>query len=125
VTLVWWLVASALLTLTWNKVLREFRTVKALRFTQALMIVATLIAFVAPLIALKRGGCRHQSSGVAEMENPEDRPQRDMMPPRMPPIPTTEARPMPSNEMMGRTMPPRPPMMPAPVPPSRPKGAGK
>ena len=53
VVLAWWLVASALLLATWNKVVKAFFNVKAAKYPQPLLLVGTLIVFALPIAALK------------------------------------------------------------------------
>lgn len=50
----WWLITSGLLWGTWNKVIKAFFNVKAAKYSQALLLVATLLAFAAPIVALKK-----------------------------------------------------------------------
>ncbi|MBI3533862.1 MAG: hypothetical protein HY072_00025 [Deltaproteobacteria bacterium] len=44
----WWLIASALLYFTWNKVIAYIVSLKKVRFWQALLFVAMLCVFCAP-----------------------------------------------------------------------------
>jgi hypothetical protein len=46
--LVWWLVAAALLWMTWNRVIASLTKVKAVKYWQALLFIATMCALVAP-----------------------------------------------------------------------------
>lgn len=44
----WWLLASALLTFTWNKVIAHLTKVKPVLYWQSLLFVATLSVFIVP-----------------------------------------------------------------------------
>ncbi|MBI4925126.1 MAG: hypothetical protein HY843_04305 [Bdellovibrio sp.] len=44
----WWLIASALLYFTWNKVIAYIVSLKKIQFWQALLFVAMLCVFCAP-----------------------------------------------------------------------------
>ena len=68
--IVWVLVASVLLCVTWNKVIVRVSNLKTAKFWQALLVVVTLLAFCAPRYMMhKKGhggwhkGCPHSLSG--------------------------------------------------------------
>lgn len=44
----WWVVASLLLFLTWNKVVAVIANIKTVKFWHAMLVVATLAVFCAP-----------------------------------------------------------------------------
>jgi hypothetical protein len=64
--LAWWLLASALLWLTWNRVIGGVAKVKQAKFWQALVLVATLCVFAVPRLYMMKqcgkGHCRSHCS---------------------------------------------------------------
>jgi hypothetical protein len=59
VGLAWWLVASGLLTLTWNKVVCAFAKTKQARYWQALLLVATVCVLCLPRHYMQRRQMMH------------------------------------------------------------------
>ena len=56
---VWWLVASTLLWLSWNRVICAMVKMKPAKLWQSLLLVATLAAFVLPCSLMKRHSESH------------------------------------------------------------------
>lgn len=57
----WWLIASGLLLLTWNRVVAAFAAVKPAKLWHALLVVATLAVLCLPNWAGRGCGMRHKS----------------------------------------------------------------
>ncbi|MEW6055549.1 MAG: hypothetical protein AB1540_02970 [Bdellovibrionota bacterium] len=57
ICIAWWLVASGLLFLTWNKVVTAFTKLKPAKYWQALLLVATVCVLCAPRYYSKYRGC--------------------------------------------------------------------
>ena len=55
----WWLVASALLWLTWNRVIGALFKTKAAQFWQAALLIATICVMCAPRYYMRHGNCGH------------------------------------------------------------------
>lgn len=55
----WWLIASGMLVLTWNRVVTAFASVKPAKLWHALLVVATLAVLSLPCLMSKRGMGRH------------------------------------------------------------------
>lgn len=84
IVIAWWLIASALLWMTWNKIIVAMTKAKAAKYPQALLLLAT-ISFVIclPKWYSKRhhgyGGrccdhsdCRHEHGGMKGADNDDD-----------------------------------------------------
>jgi hypothetical protein len=67
IVVAWWLISSGLLYHTWNKVVRAVAKVSSVKYWQALLFVATVVAFCAPKHFIEhRGfghGCHHCCHG--------------------------------------------------------------
>jgi hypothetical protein len=57
----WWLIASALLLMSWNSVVAAIASVKRVKYWHVLLIVLTLAVLCAPLCC-GRGHCKDQRS---------------------------------------------------------------
>lgn len=72
--------ASGFLTLTWNRVLKVFVKIPAVKYWQALLLLATLSSLVAPFCMIRKAdSCRHRCEhrpghGPHEMEEGKDCP---------------------------------------------------
>ena len=62
--IVWWLISSGLLFLTWNKVIATFAKVKPAKYWQALLLVATIGSFCFPRYYLNRHASKCLGGGA-------------------------------------------------------------
>jgi MFS superfamily sulfate permease-like transporter len=60
----WWLVASTFLWLTWNKVITQFAKLKQAKFWQAALLIFTLcVLFCLPKAYMRHHKCCHGGGG--------------------------------------------------------------
>jgi hypothetical protein len=69
----WWLIASGLLFLTWNKVISAVYKVKTVKYWQVLLLVATICCFVAPRAWMNRCGSSHCHKQHCQHESGESK----------------------------------------------------
>ena len=82
----WWLLASALLFFTWNKVIAALAPVRSAKFWQAVLVVATLVAFCGPRYVMKYkryyGGCQISQQAKMKADCPKCHKMRQMGQPK-------------------------------------------
>ncbi len=59
----WWLIASVLLWLTWNRVVAALTKVKPAKFWQAALLLLTVCSLCAPLYWARKHSCGHGGGG--------------------------------------------------------------
>jgi hypothetical protein len=62
----WWLVASALLWQCWNRVIAKLFSYKTARYSQALLLIATIAIFLAPCAYMKKKHCWSGKCGYSQ-----------------------------------------------------------